>query len=70
MKLSFADAEVCSKFLFRFSLLMGQLSMPANFIDKSCFFQYKFNAIVFTQKKQDKVPKGRLRLTGNHHLFE
>lgn len=63
MKPSFADAEVCSKFLFRFCLLMGPSSAPATFIDKNWFYPYRFNTIVFTHQKQDKVKKPQLRVT-------
>lgn len=51
MKPSFADAEVCSKFLFRFCLLMGPSSAPPTFIDKNWFYPYRFNTIVFTHQK-------------------
>lgn len=62
---SFAGSEVCSKFLFRFWLLTGLSSVPANFTDKNCFYQYKFNTIIFTHRKQDKVQKVELRVTWN-----
>lgn len=60
---TFAGSEVCSKFLFRFRLLKRLSSVPANFTDKNCFYQHKFNTIVFTHQKQDKVQKAELRVT-------